>query len=569
MEVLGEREADTAAGANVPGFGVSTLLRDRRLRSVPASGPGFRPLRQAHDGGAAADVQRCLELLESAASTAPDELAATAFPEAADFAAIAEELSRRVEYLQLLAAAAVDKTRTEAINAAGSTSRGTGWTTGWGTGNAAAAATAFSADDAAAATPTTAASFPAASATRSPADDGCRNSAEYLRARLRISVSEARRRLALAASVLPRISLPGHTAPANHEEVAAALATATISSSAGTVITTALERVRHIPDSDTFARMEHSLTRTAIENDQDFLTRIARRWVEAVEQDGSEPSEEELRHRQGAFLRRPRRGLHHIEIFATPEQCEHLLTAMNVATNPRTHAGTLPGSGRTGDGQDNDDTKADELDRRTRPQRLLDGLVGACKTALATGVLPATGGLRPQVMVIIDYQYLLNRLETSAAQDTSRPGSSQPAPRTANGTFVHTGPVTPATIRKIACDADIIPVLLGSNGRILDIGRTTRIFPPHIRKALSARDQGCAFPNCTIPATWCEAHHITYWSRGGPTSTDNGVLLCTHHHHLVHKEQWKIHVTSGIPWFIPPPHIDPGQKPRQNHHHRT
>ena len=429
MEVLGEREADTAAGANVPGFGVSAFLRGRKLRSVPASGPGFRPLRQAHDGGAAADVQRCLELLESVASTAPDELAATAFPEAADFAAIAEELSRRVEYLQLLAAAAVDKTRTEAINAAGSTSHGTGWTTGWGTENAAAAATAFSADDAAAATPTTAAAFPAASATRSPADDGCRNSAEYLRARLRISVSEARRRLALAASVFPRISLPGHAAPANHEEVAAALAAATISSSAGTVITTTLERVRHIPDSDALARMEHSLPRTA----------------------------------------------------------------MNVATNPRTHAGTLPGSDRTGDGQDNDDTKAEELDRRTRPQRLLDGLVGVCKTALATGVLPATGGLRPQVMVTIDYQFLLNRLETSA-------------------------------------------------------------------------DQGCAFPNCTIPATWCEAHHITYWSNGGTTSTDNGVLLCSH---LVHKEQWKIHVTSGIPWFIPPPHIDPGQKPRQNHHHRT
>ena len=61
----------------------------------------------------------------------------------------------------------------------------------------------------------------------------------------------------------------------------------------------------------------------------------------------------------------------------------------------------------------------------------------------------------------------------------------------------------------------------------LDIGRTTRVFLPHIRKALTARDQGCAFPNCTIPASWCEAHHITYWSQGGPTSTDNGVLLCT------------------------------------------
>jgi hypothetical protein len=102
----------------------------------------------------------------------------------------------------------------------------------------------------------------------------------------------------------------------------------------------------------------------------------------------------------------------------------------------------------------------------------------------------------------------------------------------------------------------------------LDIGRTTRIFPPHIRKAITARDQGCAFPACTIPAPWCEAHHITYWSHGGPTSTDNGTLLCSHHHHLIHKEQWTIQVKTGIPWFIPPPHIDPHQRPQRNRYFR-
>ncbi|WP_395940274.1 HNH endonuclease signature motif containing protein [Arthrobacter sp. KBS0703] len=56
------------------------------------------------------------------------------------------------------------------------------------------------------------------------------------------------------------------------------------------------------------------------------------------------------------------------------------------------------------------------------------------------------------------------------------------------------------------------------------------------------------------PRPWCEAHHTTYWSHGGPTNTDNGTLLCTHHHHLIHKEQWTIHMQTGIPWFIPPPH---------------
>jgi hypothetical protein len=233
-----------------------------------------------------------------------------------------------------------------------------------------------------------------------------------------------------------------------------------------------------------------------------------------------------------------------------------------------------------------------------RPQRLLDGLIGACKAALATGTLPAAGGLRPQVMVTIDYQDLLDRLENTTTQGpryrtrTAATGSygygygsnghddnagdegttgnhTGAAAIPGTGSFTFTGPVTASTIRKIACDADIIPVLLGSEGRILDIGRTTRIFPPHIRKAITARDQGCTFPNCTIPAPWCEAHHITYWTHGGTTSTNNGTLLCTHHHHLIHKEQWQIQVTPGIPWFIPPPHIDPHQKPRRNTHFRT
>jgi hypothetical protein len=474
----------------------------------------------------------------------------------------------------------------------------------------------------------------------SPADDGARNTAEFLRTRLRISTGEARRRLALASAILPRTGLAGRPMPPEREETAAALGAGTISSRAGTLITTALDKVRHIPDPDAIAQMEHNLTQTAIDNDHDFLTRIAHRWIDALDQDGTEPSEDNLRHRQGVFIRPPRGGLHHLEIHATTDQYEALTTAMNTATNPRT---TTPNTSNCETGNNTaginldaafNSTYLPDLDRRTLAQQRLDGLVGAAKAALAAGTLPSTGGLRPQVMVTVSYKDLLNSIQTTTAHgpryartpnrqpspdtqqttgDTRQPNSAgqtesgghtrgpeplteprsadepatptglpgsnrygttasnlhPPSSHTGSGTFTYTGPVTAATIRKIACDADIIPVLLGSQGRILDIGRTTRIFPPHIRKALHARDQGCAFPNCTIPASWCEAHHITYWSQGGPTNTDNGVLLCSHHHHLIHKEQWKIHVKNGVPWFIPPPHIDPRQQPRQNHHHKT
>ena len=517
-------------------------------------------------------------LLRTLASTAVEDAAVFGFSEAAAFAGEVEELSRTVEYLQLVAAGAVDRTRN--LPPATAPAGGTSWTTGWRDGPAGPAGSAGGAAGADCSGGGAAgADCSGGGAATAPVDDGCRNTAEFLRARLRISAGEARRRLSLAESVLPRPGLAGRQQlPAVRAELGAAVAAGEVPSRSATIITLALDRVRHTCDAGASAAMEHALTRTAAENDPDFLARIARRWTDALDQDGAEPSEELLRRLQGAFIRRTRHGLHHLEIFATADQFEQLLTVMNTAANPRTRAAEAPEAGAADPGApalraEAPDPGAPGLDLRSRPQKLLDGLVGACKIALSSGELPAAGGLRPQVMVTIGYRDLLERLGdttgTAAGSPTAggQPGGG-PAPGH-TGTLPFTGPVTAATVRKIACDADIIPVLLGTGGRILDIGRASRIFPPHIRKALTARDQGCAFPGCTIPAPWCEAHHISYWSRGGSTSADNGTLLCTHHHHLIHKEQWTIQVRTGIPWFIPPPHLDPRQAPRRNHYFRS
>nr|WP_307050011.1 HNH endonuclease signature motif containing protein [Arthrobacter oryzae] len=548
--------------------------RVRGLRSVPAG-----PLRLdalASDGGGSGDLARSLELLKSVCLTAVDDAGMRGFRAAADFAANVEEISRAVEYLQVVAAGSVDRTRREATAAARSGAGGSGsvvgWVTGWG-GTAVREPAGWATGKAGQGeTGPEAARGRPSSAVPDPADDGCRNAAEFLRSRLRISVAEARRRMALAADLLPRVGFAGHTEPPVRPELAAAVAAGMVASRPATIITMALDRVRDHATGDTTARMEHVLTHAAVEHDADFLSRMARQWIDGIDQDGSEPSEEELRRRQGVFLRRARRGLHHLEIFATPDQYESLLTVMNTATNPRTKAGAA-GEDNTADSNATGDTlPGPDLDRRTRPQRLLDGLVGGCKAGLTTEALPIAGGLRPQVMVTIDYRDLLDRLEHATNQgpwyrsSSESPASTPGIPGT--GSFTFTGPVNAATVRKIACDADIIPVVLGSEGRILDIGRTTRIFPPHIRKTITARDQGCAFPGCTIPAPWCEAHHITYWSHGGSTSSDNGTLLCSHHHHLIHKEQWTIQVKTGIPWFIPPPHIDPRQKRQRNNYFR-
>lgn len=489
------------------------------------------------------DIETCLALLKAAAATAADDALLWNFRDASDFASRVEEFFRTVEYLQLVAAGAVDRTRADAISGAASSP-----------------------------VPCPA-EGPAPAPAPCPGDDGCRNTVEFLRARLRISSAEARRRLALADSVLPRTGFAGVQLRPRYEKVAAAISSAKASSRAGTTITMALEQVRRLATPARSADMEQALTRTAIEHDADFLARVAKHWTDAIDQDGAEPSEEYLRQLQGAFIRRPRHGLHHLEIFATTDQFENIVTVMNSATNPRTPAySECPEAGADLGNTSRGDTAVKPLDLRSRAQRQLDGLASACKTALASGSLPANGGLRPQVLVTIDYRDLLARVQRRQQAHQQDPfGEPHALNETHAGTasFAFTGPVNPSTIRKIACDADLIPVVLGAEGRVLDIGRTTRIFPPHIRKAITARDQGCAFPGCTIPAPWCEAHHIKYWSRGGTTGTGNGVLLWSHHHHLTHKEQWQIEVAAEIPWFVPPLLLDPRQIPQRNLYFRS
>ncbi|UUL76560.1 hypothetical protein NG819_01725 [Pseudarthrobacter sp. Fe7] len=137
------------------------------------------------------------------------------------------------------------------------------------------------------------------------------------------------------------------------------------------------------------------------------------RETDAIDADGTEPTEETLRHTQGAFIRKPRHGLHHLEIFATTDQYEHLLTVMHTATNPRTTTpNTSPGTGdnppanNTTEHATTEYTALLDLDRRTRAQKQLDGLITAAKAALATNTLPITGGNRPQIIAAIHYQDL-------------------------------------------------------------------------------------------------------------------------------------------------------------------
>jgi hypothetical protein len=168
-------------------------------------------------------------------------------------------------------------------------------------------------------------------------------------------------------------------------------------------------------------------------------------------------------------------------------------------------------------------------DTRTVPQRRADALATLASAAAGfDDLLPDFNGDRPHLDVITDFDALVRDLDPHASYD---PDSAP----TINGVRV-----SPQTVRRLACDADILPVVMNSKSEVLDIGRTSRIWPKAIRKALQIEDGGCGWPDCKMPLWACRIHHLTYWFHGGLTSKENGVHLCRFHHWLVHHRRWKI-----------------------------
>jgi hypothetical protein len=101
-------------------------------------------------------------------------------------------------------------------------------------------------------------------------------------------------------------------------------------------------------------------------------------------------------------------------------------------------------------------------------------------------------------------------------------------------------PITAGEARRLACGAGILPAVLGGRSQPLDLGRTRRLFSAAQRKALAIRDRQCRAEGCDVPAAWTEAHHLEPWSTGGKTDLDQGVLLCSFHHHRAHDPRYHL-----------------------------
>jgi hypothetical protein len=160
------------------------------------------------------------------------------------------------------------------------------------------------------------------------------------------------------------------------------------------------------------------------------------------------------------------------------------------------------------------------------------------------GELGEVGGHRPHLNVLIPLDDLEHRARAAVLDFGGR--------------------LDPASLRQPACDARVIPVVLDGAGQPLDVGRGQRTVPDGLRRAVAARDRGCAHPGCGRTASWCHIHHIQEWEHLGETKLGNLVALCRFHHRLLHRESgWTVRIRDGIPEFIPPAWIDKARQPRR------
>jgi len=275
------------------------------------------------------------------------------------------------------------------------------------------------------------------------------------------------------------------------------------------------------------------------------------------------------------------------------ETMEMLLTALSALSAPR------PGTDGT-------------ADRRSAGRRQADGFTELLRRYLNRGESPVEGYERPHLSLLIhaadlasedapqdtqedtattddasdpaagseqtaESEQTAGSEQTAAAGNPSRPAAERGAYEAMFGTRPGTpgwmpwlGPISAASARRIACDCELTAILLDEDGVPLNLGRSQRLVSPQQRRALIARDHGCAFPGCGRPPAWTQAHHLKHWIDGGTTDLANLVLLCTRHHRVIHHNGWDIVMgTDGHPWFLPPEWMDPLRQPRPAHHWRN
>jgi hypothetical protein len=318
---------------------------------------------------------------------------------------------------------------------------------------------------------------------RAFAGDGQRTAASWLRGHCRLSKQ--------AASQVVRNGRALEQLPAVEEQHAAGALTADQVEVIAQI--TAPKYARLIDaHGGTVAGVGEVLTRFAVAQPHDKLTRLVHQVLDQLDQDGPEPDPTDERfltivtHADGSIT-----GRFHLDPLGA-QKVQAALEAHRQADRP---AG----------------------DERTLGQQQADALVQWADNTLAAGTAPLLRRHRPQVAVKIGSGDLA---DLATGKGTATLGFG--------------GIVSAAKARQIACDAELRRYLIGPDGELLDLGRSQRLATPGLRKADELRDETCVFAGCDAPAWWCDVHHVIHWLFGGETSLENSALLCERHHTKVH-----------------------------------
>lgn len=376
------------------------------------------------------------------------------------------------------------------------------------------------------------------------------------------SAAEASKLLSVGSATRTRQSLAGQQLPPKHPHARVRLDGAALSLDAAALITGMLERAAQRADSRLLDPYEATLVAMAERAPLKVVSRAVALAESRLDADGVEPADEAMHDRRSVTFHEDVTGMFHFRGRLDPVTAAPIKAALDALVGDalRRRDGRHGDSGGRGDPvrhdgaerltrppEFGDRTAPDDAapiieDRRSIPQLQADALAQLARHALGcSGAPPPLASTTIVVRLTLDA--LREGLGTAEIDGIDRP-------------------IAATTARRLAADAELIPVVLGTDGAPLDLGRAARLFSRSQRLALGERDGGCA--SCGQNITYANAHHIEWWQRDlGRTDLDNGVLLCSHCHRQVHLEGWQIRATPTEIWFIPPPHIDPEQRPRQ------
>ncbi|MFJ6416021.1 HNH endonuclease signature motif containing protein [Paeniglutamicibacter sp. NPDC091659] len=422
-----------------------------------------------------------------------------------------------------------------------------------------------------------------------------RNTAEALQRTLRISYFAARDRLHAAWSLLPRTDINGIPQGPRFPVLAGQLDSGSARVQEIAAAARKLDRLRPgieaRPDArDLALRVEEQVARSVAEDTPRETNKLFDAISDRLDAVESEPTQAEIREKTGIFVTRRTRHFTYLSACMLNDDAEIFMSHFAQSDNPRTQAGdrramadaaTVPGAGSGspapppwivpdpsagpvetlpplrdfdfGDAvKDRFNSTSPGPDGLTPPQRHLQTLVNVMRSA---GKPPGTTGCpgnkgstglpSARLVVLVKLEVLM--------------GLAKGAGYSAHGLEIPIG-----RVRRMLASDGVIPIVLGGQGEILDVGREKRLLPGHMKRAVLARDGGCLYPGCTVPPELCEFNHIEQWQDGGATSVANCHPACTAHHHMIDNGELRVVIHQGLPHVVLPGYLDPQQRPRRN-----